>query len=391
MIRRYVFLALVTLSLAKGGSAAVWRVTIDGSGDAPTIQAAIDAAESGDTIHVGPGRYTWSNQGSGDEKGLIRFIDRKHHILLRGEAGAAATILDAEYENRTIYVQAHNHITVDGFSITGGRAPFFGDYVGGGFFNHISADTIKNCIFANNRARYGGGISSCGNGYVTVVDNCIFTGNIAERSGGGVFFCCNSVPSKLRDCRFTGNAADDGGGGIGISECPISIEYCLIAENEAQERGGGIACYDNSSASVRNCTIARNTAAEGSGVCVSYGGALDCYRSIFAFNTGSFLWIAPDAPAGAGCCDCFGNTAGDDFPAGVVETGMNIALDPRFCGVAGSGDYYLRSDSPCIPVNHPGGIICQQIGAYPAGCGANAARGESWSGVKSRFKNPGGR
>lgn len=53
------------------------------------------------------------------------------------------TTLDAQYESRTVYVEALNHITFEGFTITGGQAPAFGDYTGGGYFNHASGDTVQ--------------------------------------------------------------------------------------------------------------------------------------------------------------------------------------------------------------------------------------------------------
>jgi hypothetical protein len=50
------FLLAALLSSAAG--AATWYVEKDGSGDFTTIQPAIDAAAPGDTIQIGPGRYT---------------------------------------------------------------------------------------------------------------------------------------------------------------------------------------------------------------------------------------------------------------------------------------------------------------------------------------------
>jgi hypothetical protein len=49
---------LVFLVLAGQASAAVWRVERDGTGDFTVIQDAVDAAESGDTILLGPGRFS---------------------------------------------------------------------------------------------------------------------------------------------------------------------------------------------------------------------------------------------------------------------------------------------------------------------------------------------
>ncbi len=55
-----VLLALLAAALVipPAAGAATWRVERDGSGDYTTIQPAVDAAASGDTILIGPGQYT---------------------------------------------------------------------------------------------------------------------------------------------------------------------------------------------------------------------------------------------------------------------------------------------------------------------------------------------
>jgi len=46
------------LLLATSASARTWRVEKDGSGDYTTIQPAVDGAAPGDSILIGPGRYS---------------------------------------------------------------------------------------------------------------------------------------------------------------------------------------------------------------------------------------------------------------------------------------------------------------------------------------------
>jgi len=46
------------LLLAAPASATVWTVYPDGSGDAPTIQAAIDSCSGGDIIELGDGVFS---------------------------------------------------------------------------------------------------------------------------------------------------------------------------------------------------------------------------------------------------------------------------------------------------------------------------------------------
>lgn len=55
MLRPLLTLAILCLSLLAQG--ATWTVAVDGSGDFTTIQEAVDAAQDGDQIVVGPGRY----------------------------------------------------------------------------------------------------------------------------------------------------------------------------------------------------------------------------------------------------------------------------------------------------------------------------------------------
>jgi len=54
-----------------------------------------------------------------------------------------------------------------------------------------------------------------------------------------------------------------------------------------------------------------------------------------------------------------------------TDSGGNISEDPLFCD-AESGDYRVRSDSPCAPGGHPDGDTCAFIGALPVGCSAPA-------------------
>ena len=378
-------LALVLLAARSGPvKATVWRVDVDGSGDAPTLQAAIDSAASGDTVLAGPGHYTWSNQGGDPVRGFICFLDRKHHITFMSEDGPETTILDAEQGSRAVYVQGMNHITFEGFSVTGGIAPAFGEYTGGGYFNHISGDTIRNCIFTGNRGRYGGAIYSCGNGYVTLVEDCTFTGNTAERYGGAAALCCNSVSSVFRRCVIRGNGAGEGGGGVEHDLCPLTFEECVVAENECSGRGGAVCGLNDAATIITSCTIAFNEAPDGAGICIFGSSSLTLRRSILAGNHGLWLSIDEANAATIGCNDIHGNSGGDDLPAGSIDEGFNIFLDPQFCGVSGSGNYHLQSDSPCLPVNHPGGLLCQIVGARPDGCGTTGAGRRSWGGIKLR-------
>ena len=62
---------------------------------------------------------------------------------------------------------------------------------------------------------------------------------------------------------------------------------------------------------------------------------------------------------------------------------------PQFCGIKFSGNYYLQSDSPCAPGNHPDGYDCGLIGALPVNCGKVDVEKKSWGTIKSLYKKDG--
>jgi hypothetical protein len=120
------------------------------------IQAAIDAAADGDLILVRAGTY--SGEGNRD------LTSTGKAIVLRGEAGPEATIIDCGGSSS----EPHR-----GFLFSSGEGP---DCVVSGF-------TVR-----NGNAYYGGGIYCIGGCSPTILD-CIITGNKAGETysfGGGI-------------------------------------------------------------------------------------------------------------------------------------------------------------------------------------------------------------
>jgi hypothetical protein len=135
--------------------ARTWYVKPDGTGDAPTIQAAIDSAESGDEVVLAPGRYTWSSQGGQGEPGILEFmVVLKPGITLRGESGPENTVLDAEGRGRVVDCSGPGQMRIEGLTVTGG-----GGSPGGGIAATRDAQPfIANCIVRNNDSGGGGGV-----------------------------------------------------------------------------------------------------------------------------------------------------------------------------------------------------------------------------------------
>ena len=324
----------VALLLAFAGSspAAEWFVATNGN-DAfdgrtwttakQTIQAAVDAAENGDTICVSNGVYatgggrvvvgTWSNRVAVDKPVTVASVNGPEMTFIVG-AGM-----------RCAYVT--NGATLSGFTLTNGTTASFNnegqaytnvDYRGGGAFCEDSA-VLSNCVLTGNSAFYSGGGS-----WVGVLDNCTLIGNRTGNLGGG------SYGGTLNQCVLANNSAAMSGGGADGG----TLNNCLLTGNSA--------CYGAGAtgSTLNNCTVAGNSGSEGGGVlwatlknCIVYG------------NAGTGDWSNHK--------ECtFTNSCTTPLPGGPG----NIGVDPRYRD-AGAGDYRLQTNSPCIDAGNNGYVV----------------------------------
>jgi len=167
-----------------------------------TIQAAIDAAQAGDTILVADGVYTGTGNKNLDLQGKA--------IHLRSESGnPSGCIIDCEGNGRGFYL--HSGETADtvirGFTITRGApdslAP--GGGVGGGVYCQGASPTLVNCGIVWNVAGGGpGGGLYCDGASPTLV-NCTITANEGLPQNGGIY-CTSGIAPTLTNCILWGDA-----------------------------------------------------------------------------------------------------------------------------------------------------------------------------------------
>jgi hypothetical protein len=376
--------AAVLVFCCAGAAARTWHVEVDGSGDVPTIQAAADSASPGDEILVGPGRYTWANQGGGTNLAMITFYRSHKGFTMRSEAGAAATILDAQRQNRVIFIQGYNNITLDGFTITGGDAPADGYHIGGGVCAHVSTDdVIRNCVFVDNRAQWAGGLWSGGWNNL-LVENCEFRNNYAGLYGGGLGVGSSEMTTVVRGCVVTNNTAGLNGGGVWVNRAMLRLENSVVARNTASA-GGGLYANRAWSCEVTGCTFARNDAPVCGGIYAAWTSVVSVSGTIVAYGReGGALAADTAAVADISCCNIFGNGGGDEIPLRWVDGGGNFSADPRFCDRQNL-DFTLYGDSPCLPGAHPGGTDCGLIGALGPDCGVVPTAPSSWGSIKAKL------
>ena len=217
---------IVAILLLTGTSALLAQSTIHVPADQPTIQAAIDAAQNGDTVLVAPGTYYENLQ-----------VQNKS-ITVRSDKGAAQTILDGGKKNVVANISAGIgfNTTLDGFTIQNGAtslSPSNGGVVAYGFA------TIQNNVIREN---WGYGINVQG-GSVNILNNHIVTTAPSASQGycyvyalNGINMTSSTLPGQVApvQTRISGNLIEgDGtfcsGQGIGVSAAsPVLIENNTI-------------------------------------------------------------------------------------------------------------------------------------------------------------------
>ncbi len=219
-------LCLIIVTMAVPGFAGTFRVERDGSTDFSVIQDAVNAAASGDTILIGPGRY---NEGeivsTAGWTEFVRVLVHQDELTIIG-AGADETILGST-------VDYDYDIQGDDRGIVAG--PYFGS-------NNLR---VENIGFEN----MGRGIWGCGSPDIVVVENCRFDSNYY-----GVYLCSgNSL--ELNSCVF--NLAAEWGVLFSCNGLDnVSVNNCeFVYEEDPFYSGILVHMQGVSNADFNNCTF----------------------------------------------------------------------------------------------------------------------------------------
>ncbi|MCK4414420.1 MAG: right-handed parallel beta-helix repeat-containing protein, partial [Candidatus Eisenbacteria sp.] len=212
-------LACLAPSLAAAGT---WYVLPDGSGDAPTIQAAIDSASAGDVVELANG--TFSGEGNRD----IDFLGKA--ITVRSESGDPdSCVIDCEgAAGGFIFDSGESAAAVlEAVTVTNGFTAY-----GGAVYCSYACPRIRACIFDHNQATGQGGAIYI-NGTDPLVEDCLIINNRASAGGGG--YCFNPHSPTLSGCLIEGNIAGNGGGGVAcVGNAAPEITDCLIINNSLE-------------------------------------------------------------------------------------------------------------------------------------------------------------
>ena len=256
-----------------------------------TVQAAVDAASTGDEIRVAAGAYTGVqnvpslNTATFTATQMVAIIKS---VTIQGgyttsdwdtsDPTVNQTTLDAQGQGRVLYVTEDIAFTIEGLRITGGDAgglggTSWGSDAGGGVYVYAATVTIANCNVYSNSAHTG----DWGNGY-----------------GGGLYLASSSH-ATLQGNTVSGNTASTFGhgygGGLHLDQSHhATLKGNIISSNtgttSANGRGGGLYLDGSDNATLDGNTISDNIGSQGANY---YGGGLYLGWSDHAILTGNTI------------------------------------------------------------------------------------------------------
>jgi len=341
--------------------------------DQPTIQAGINAANTGDTVLVSPGSYTEN----------IDFLGKA--ITVTSSDGPDVTILDGGQIGPVAVFHSgeSNRSALSGFTLQDGVGVSNYAYTGGGISIENSSPTIRqNTIVGNNAAsgagigvqygapvihdnsilentaQFGGGIYVLAAPGTRIVGNLII-GNTGSSAGGGIGFFAAGYALVLNNI-FHGNVGGQGGAIWIVNEADELIVDNLFAANEASSGSEIYSSIPNSKKGFRiinNTIVADDAIADAAVVADGFNqNAVIGNNVIFGASGGTALLcnpVYPDGPPIVGFNDAYirNGTAYAGSCTGFSGMKGNVSANPEFVAPE-QGNFHLRSISPAINAGH---------------------------------------
>ena len=292
--------------------------------DQPTIQAAINVAADGDTVLIHPGVY-YENVNYNNKEIVLGSL----FLTTSDTSYVSQTIVDGSGGIVVTLENVPGSPELIGLSLRNGST-------GVHLYECMGAPVLKQLEMQGNACGIGSELSS----------PQVYNSKIQDITGHGCHFTAYTM-AVLHN--------------VLISGCESSAIYCIGSTNlqlsgaticdNASVNGAAIYCENTPQISIQiEKSILRNNAVS----------------EIHAFTD-----VGMPSSLAIACSNIQGGQAAIDYSGGFSldwQTG-NFDADPLFCDSA-NGNYTLRSDSPCLPGNHPDEESCDTIGAFGQGCDA---------------------
>lgn len=318
-------------------------------GQFPTIQTAINAAQTGDEVVIADGVYI----GTGNRN--ISFQGKS--ITVRSANGAGNCVIDGEGTYRGFVFQSGEEpdAILQGLTVRN----CFAETAAAVLVTNFSHPTFVDCRFTENVASGPVGGLKIENGSDMVLMGCEFTNNTAIAAGAMLVIDSNVT---VLNCKFINNTVNSIAGGV-ISGFGTAIGInCFLSQNTTTSHTGGWA--HSSAGMFINCAFSRNSGSVAGGL---YIGDADTAVINCTFSNNTTNGVTTDGDISPTVINSvfWGNSPqqiGSDpaFPPGSpsvyysdVQDGWdgdganNIAADPLFVQ-AGTDNVRLAFGSPCV-------------------------------------------
>lgn len=220
----------------------ILSVAPDGSGEYPTIQAAIDAAVPGDIVELADGVFTGAGNRDLDYLGKAITVRSRSH-------DPSTCVIDCAASEGDPHRGFHFHSAetsaarLEGVTVRNGYMPYANG--GGGAIDcrNLASPMLEDCVLENNYGDYGGALKCTSQGHVTL-SGCTLRFNSSGGGwydGGGVYASTCDVTAT--DCTFENNQAQ-GGGGLASYRADVVLAGCVFRSNLTECQGGGLMCNE---------------------------------------------------------------------------------------------------------------------------------------------------
>ena len=349
-----------------------------------TLRAAVEqtnALEGHDTIVVPAGVYTLTLAGAGDDDNGGGDLDVLGNLTLTG-AGAEATVIDANWADRALHLQAGHVLTVTGMTVRNGQATG-GDGEhggrGGGILNEGGTMFLSDVVLRGNTAaaRYpddgaGGAIYNL-NGtltlsYTLLEDNDAIEDDGGDALGGGVYNDGGRL--FVYESAFLGNVSSAGrgfiasGGAVYNANGRVVVDGAYFALNSAQAwetASGGAVRNAGGTMTMTASTLRSNRSynmdstdgggSYGGGLVNDAGSSLHLENGTLSENAASALVVSGDVYAGglynAGQAQLNNVTLYHNIREGVYNEGGLVTL---------ANSVAAGSDAICVNVGEEGAV-----------------------------------
>lgn len=301
--------------------------------DYDNVQAAVDAAGSGDVIKIAAGAYT----GVNNRAGLSQLVYLNKALTLQGGYTTTfvdppdpvnnPTILDANGAGRVLYVLGANGATIAGLRLTGGYNNSPSDKGAGLVILNSTVTVRDNWIYSNTSTLSWGGGVYIGASSFSLVSNTVAS-NQASNFGGGLYLegsngqvLSNTIQSNLAGgavvfggvVTFTNNLIAGNmhsyGAGLTLGNGDILVSNNVISGNIATYQGGGIDVTAGNNIVINGNVIIGNEAGGCAGFDLSGASAVFTNNSVIGNE-------ATDYDGGGGCAGSENAVLEDNYISG---------------------------------------------------------------------------